>query len=666
MNFKENEINAIRGLPEPLGAKTDGALINFAIFCPHATKLQLCLFKAPNGNIWQSIMLNPSRNRTGQVWHVAIPIQKHDFYYAYRIVESNVRSSNLLADHLLLDPYAQSVTAESPCLGELVKEPFPFDWEDDAPPNLAMHDLIIYEMHLKGFTADPSSGVEHPGTFKGGIEKIPHLVDLGINAVELLPLQRFSKTGLIDPITGEPRFNFWGYSTLNYFCLENAYSCQPDKGAAVITEFKQLVKELHKAKIELILDIVLNHTAEGNEQGTIDSFKGFAPDIYYLLTAQGEYYNYSGCGNTVNCNHPIVIEMIIKILRYWVVEMHVDGFRFDLAACFYRGAHGEILNTSPVLEAISKDPILAGTKLIAEPWDALGLYQVGHFYKQEPRWSEWNARYRDSVRRFIKGSGQKGDFATKLCGSQDLYYTQGPASSINFVTAHDGFTLADLVSYNHKHNEANGENNRDGNSFNDSWNCGVEGATSDLKINALRNRQMRNFHLALMVSQGVPMVLMGDEYGHTKNGNNNTWNQDNALNWFLWEELQKNSGFHRFYRGLIHFRKKHPSLRRNAFLTPADVEWHGQKLNEPAWQLHSNFIAFTLKENAKSIYIAFNCSEEELLVQLPLPASGKEWFWIVNTALSSPKDFCDPPDLVSLKTYSMPSYSALLLLEREK
>lgn len=647
------------GQPYPLGATECSGKLNFALFAPYAEKVQLCLLNVPERQILLTIELHPEIHRTGAIWHAAIRPPSGAFYYAFRL---KPMPENADEDLLLLDPYAKSVSCDEPPIAQISLPNKSFDWQGVCSPKLTQEELIIYEMHVKGFTADHSSQVRYPGTFKGVIEKIPHLIDLGINAVELMPVQRFKKYDFINPPLNEKVTNYWGYSTVNYFALENSYSCQPQQPDEIINEFKEMVRELHRNKIEVILDIVLNHTAEGNERGVVQGLKAFANDVYYLLNWHKEYYNFSGCGNTLNCNHPVVIEMIIAILRYWVVEMHIDGFRFDLATIFYRSEHGEVLSSAPVLEAISKDPILSQTKLIAEPWD-MHMYSVGHFYAATKRWSEWNANYRDSVRRFIKGTGEKGKFASCLCGSENLYWQRSPAASINFLTAHDGFTLADLVSYNFKHNEANQENNRDGHNFNDSWNCGLEGPTAEIEILALRKRQMRNFHLALMLSQGIPMLLMGDEYGHTKHGNNNSWNQNNALNWMLWHELEKNQAFYRFYKLIIHFRKKYVCFRRKNFLTSHDIEWYDHQLNLLDWHQHLNFVAFILKDEKIRFYVAFNATNQNITVTLPLAAVDKRWQWIANTANASPNDFYDEPQEVHVQEYKMLSFSAILLQE---
>lgn len=670
--------SSTRGLPQPLGASLikaespDKCSINFALFHPDASGVILCLFK-DKSTVLYKIPLDSKKNKTGNVWHILLHDLPKELIYGYQILDKQTPDSNDIQPPLyFLDPYAKGVASENSWAKEyvyhplgLLPDPLPFDWEDESPPNLAMQDLIIYEMHVRGFTYHPSGKSKNPGTFQAIKEKIPYLLELGVNALELLPIHEFNEKEYqhLTP-SGKKLCNYWGYSTVNFFSLMNRYgsSNYPHEN---VQEFKMLIKELHKNGIEVILDVVFNHTAEGNELGPRLSFKAMANSTYYMLQPDGTYSNYSGCGNTLNGNHPVVIEMILESLRYWVIEMHVDGFRFDLASALSRGMDGEPMEDSPLVKAISLDPVLAKTKLIAEAWDAVGLYQIGRFFPHQIRWSEWNGPYRDTVRKFIKGTaGVKGEFATRICGSQDLYGGRNPPTSINFITAHDGFSLNDLVSYNQKHNNANGEENRDGCGFNDSWNCGTEGTTSNKKIIALRNRQMRNFHLALMVSQGVPMLVMGDEYGHTKKGNNNTWCQDNELNWFLWDQLKINEGFYRFYRLMIDFRKRHSILKRSSFLTDQDVQWHGLQLNIPKWDEDEDFVAFTLRdhEHQESLYIAFNAGDRNLSVELPKNEEGISWYWVVNTSKPSPEDFIEMTKTqVTTDTYAMMPHSAILL-----
>ena len=430
-----------------------------------------------------------------------------------------------------------------------------------------LRDSIIYELHVRGFTRHPSSQVRCPGTFKGVTEKIPYLKRLGITAVELMPVTEFNEneTTFVNPQTGERLKNFWGYSPLSFFAPKSGYSSDLE---APLNEFRDMVKALHRAGIEVILDIVYNHTAEGGADGPTTSFRGIDNTIYYLLDPWTRaYLNFSGCGNTCNCNHPIVRNLIMDALRWWVVDMHVDGFRFDLASILGRDANGQVLANPPVVEMIAEDPVLADTKIIAEAWDAAGLYQVGNFSPHH-RWAEWNGRFRDDVRAFMCGHpGMVPALATRIAGSSDLYQRHGrrPCNSINFITSHDGFTLADLVSYNEKHNLSNGENNRDGDNHNLSWNSGVEGPTTDKKILALRSRRIRTMAVILLLSQGVPMLVAGDEFGRSQQGNNNAWCQDNAISWLDWSLAEKNREQVRFFRKLIQLRKSHPIFRRDDF-----------------------------------------------------------------------------------------------------
>lgn len=644
-------MESFRGSPYPLGATLFPNGFNFALATFHATTVSLCLIRQGETVPFAEFPLDPHLNCTGDVWHILVAEIPESTGYAYRI-DGN--------DTLTLDPYAKGVCStniwRSPPLPPpdtthvpdyhpigWIPQTISFDWQGDKHPNIPLDKLVIYEMHVRGFTNHPSSKVEHPGTFLGLIEKIPHLIELGINAVEFLPLFEFNEFEYLkaNPLTGVRLHNYWGYSTVNFFSPMLRYSTSPDPGVA-IQEFKLMVRELHRHGIEVILDVVYNHTSEGDERGPSYCYKNLDNNSYYMLDSEGNYLNYTGCGNTFNCNHPLVRNLIIKSLRYWLIEMHVDGFRFDLASVLMRGRNGEPLENPPLIESISEDPFLKSCKLIAEPWDATGFYQVGDFYLECPRWCEWNGQYRDTVRRFIRGdNGMIGTFATRLAGSQDLYSTRTPLNSINFVTSHDGFTLHDLVSYNIKHNIENAENNRDGSDHNDSWNCGVEGQTEDKELLALRQRQMRNLHLALMVSQGIPMISMGDEYAHTKLGNNNTWCQDNDLNWFLWDQLEENRYFFRFFSKLIEFRQSHRLLHLGRFLTNQDITWHGLKPESPKWSAGNHFLAFTLidLENHQDLYIAFNASNQTQRATLPSPPEHKRWTLVVNTANLPPDDF---------------------------
>lgn len=663
-----------KGNPFPYGVLWNEKGANFALVSTRAESVTLCLFDPRNGDLLDEITLSRENNKTGNVWHILVHDVEPSTAYAYKITPTISQKQRLLSD-----PYAKSLTTGnewgSACfIYNPIKSYFPFgevasnynfDWGGDKHPQIPLKDLIIYEMHVRGFTKHPSSNSSHPGTFLGVIDKIPHLLELGINAVELLPVQEFNEDEYRENHRNTKRnlYNYWGYSTVNFFCPMNRYASSSAPQAA-IHEFKMMVKELHKHGIEVILDIVFNHTAEGSKQGPVYSYKGIDNAIYYILDNKGDYSDFTGCGNTFSANSSQAIDIIISCLRHWVIEMHVDGFRFDLASSLKRGTDGQPLSSSPLIEAISNDPILANIKLIAEPWDAVGLYQVGSFSNSK-RWCEWNGKYRDSVRHFIKGDQHThGDFAKRLCGSEDLYHHRSPSTSINFVTAHDGFTLEDLVSYNHKHNMPNGENNRDGLNDNISWNCGIEGPTGNKKVLMLRGKQMRNFHLALMVSQGIPMLHMGDEYGHTKDGNNNTWCQDNDLSWFLWDHLDTNASFYRFYRLMVQFRKNNPLLRRETFLTNNDISWHGAEPYHLDWSSPMPFLAFTLNSpDGNHLYIAFNPQDRMVKIKLPPPPLGKEWEWVVNTAKLSPEDFYEEGKRPRFRapSFDIEGHSAIML-----
>lgn len=561
-----------------------------------------------------------------------------------------------------------------------------FDWEGDRPLNRSLKDTVIYEMHVRGFTKHSSSKVNFPGTFKGIIEKIEYMKLLGITAVELMPINEFDEleNQNTNPVTGEKLVNYWGYSPIAFFTPKASYANAGSEGGQV-REFKEMVKALHKEGIEVILDVVFNHTAEGNEFGPSYTFKGFDKSIYYMLNSDGvTYKNYSGCGNTMNCNHPLVHSMIIDCLRYWVTEMHVDGFRFDLASILGRDANGEVLSNPPVVEAIDEDPVLSKTKIIAEAWDAAGLYQVGKFHSWG-RWSEWNGKYRDSIRRFVKGDkAMIGELATRLAGSSDLYHTSGrkPYHSINFITAHDGFTLYDLFAYNQKRNFMNGENNGDGCNDNYSWNCGKEGETMDSSVMEFRFKMMRNAFTTLMVSQGTPMFLSGDEFANTQLGNNNAYCQDNAISWLDWSLFKKNDLFFKFVSRLIKFRLNHSSLRREFFFTGRpedqgstcpDVSWHGIKPDKPDFSKDSKSLAMLINGSMSQpedidIYIAFNSWIKPLKFELPpAPCQGK-WKYKINTARKGQAQFYDDGKELIVKTNSIKidDYSVVVLIAEKQ
>jgi glycogen operon protein len=642
--------------------------INFSIFSRHATSVALLLFDADHTEPVQEFPLDPRLNRTGDVWHAFLDDIDTGVHYAYRMKREPNESPLIYRfdpSNILLDPFARSIVGR-PRWGErtnILHEPqrrrcavveSHFDWGNDLPLNIPMADSIIYELHVRGFTRDPSSNTAHPGTYAGLIEKIPYLQSLGVTAVELLPIYEFDETGNehFDPFTGEPLLDFWGYNPISFFAPNAAYSSLAgDDGP--IREFKTLVKSFHAAGIEVILDVVFNHTAEGNEHGPTLSFRGIDNPTFYMLNRKtGAYLNYSGCGNTLNCNHPVVRDLVTEALRYWVTEMHVDGFRFDLASILGRGQDGSVLSSPPLLEQLAHDPVLAQTKLIAEAWDAAGLYQVGKF-PAWGRWAEWNGKFRDDIRKFLRGDpGMVSALATRLIGSPDLYSENArePWHSVNFVTCHDGFTLADLVSYNRKHNEANGENEADGSNDNISWNCGAEGLATDPQILELRSRQQRNFAILLMLSQGVPMMLAGDEAGRTQFGNNNAFCQDNETSWFDWKLLDQNAGLFRFFRLLIGFRREHAILRRGTFSTAVEslapkVEWHGARLHEPDWSPHSRSLAMhlygTVGNTQQHIYMIANAYWEPIVFELPI-VPGWRWMRSIDTSYSTPLDIVEP------------------------
>lgn len=638
----------------PFGPCARDGGISFSIPSLTAKKIELHIFKPGAFEPDQIVPLL----QTGGVFHVFIKNLQAPYEYSYFVDGQEI-----------VDPYSKETSQTSNwkdrrrSMRSASYAP-EFDWQDTVKPNLPLNQLIIYEMHVRGFTQDPSSAVKTPGKFSAIIEKIPYLKKLGITAVELMPIHAFDEGEYRPAIDkGYSYCNFWGYSTAHFLAPMGRYGTQAQK---TLTEFKELVRALHKEKIEVILDVVYNHTAEGNEAGPSYNFKALDNASYYLLSPEGHYLNYSGCGNTFASNHALGMNLILESLRYWATECQVDGFRFDLASILTRGNGGKVLMPAPILELLSHDPLLKGVKLIAEPWDAGGLYQLGGF----PRWgfdAEWNGRYRDNVRKFIKGTdGVSSAFATAFCGSTDLYFDTGrPTCSINFITAHDGFTLRDLVSYNEKHNDDNGESNRDGANDNESYNCGAEGPTDNASILQLRKRQMKNFLVVLFLSQGVPMLLMGDEYGHTKNGNNNTWCIDDERNWFSWKEAENNSSLVAFVSHLIDYRKKHPIFHSGRYLDPSEIAWHGPRPYVPDWSPQSRFVACSLHDNSlgTDFYIAFNSSPETLEITLPPLKSGHRWQKIIDTTAESPDDFLTSatPYTIYEDTIVMPAYSALVL-----
>lgn len=662
------------GRPRPFGATVVPDGINFSIFSCHATSCSLVLFE--KGAVLPMIEIPFLESfRTGDVYAMAVlGLDPAEIEYGFRLdgPYDPAVGHRFDAQQILLDPYAKAING----LDEWGRSgsrngiyPYrarplvdDFEWEGDQQLNIPLEDLVIYEVHVRGFTAHCSSAVEAPGTYAALIEKIPYLLELGVNCIELMPVFEFDEldNDLVDPITGEPLWNYWGYNPIAFFAPKAAYAACSESAQ----ELKALVKTCHQNGIELWLDVVLNHTAEGNEEGPTISYRGIDNSIYYLLKPDGSYHNFSGTGNTFNCNHPIVRVVLLDCLRYWVSEFHIDGFRFDLASSMGRDPEGVPDPNPPLLEVLAYDPILAQTKLIAEAWDAGGLYQVGSF-PAYGRWAEWNGRFRDDVRRFVKGDGgMVGAMAARIQGSPDIYGERGPQASVNFITAHDGFTLRDLVSYNHKHNLANGEDNRDGMDENLSWNSGWEGETDDPEILNLRERQTKNFLSILLVSQGVPMLLMGDETGQSKGGNNNSYCHDSALNYFNWDGPRTNSSLHSFVRHLIQFRQAHPVLRRRDYLQhqatangngngglPCEsISFHGTQAWAPDWSSESRQLAVLFCGSAKRndetprdmIYVIMNAHWETALFELPRLSKGKAWHVAVNTSMPPPQDSYPP------------------------
>jgi isoamylase len=647
-----------RGKCLPLGASALPDGVNFALLCRHGTTVHLVLYPLEGGDPLAEITLHPLRNRTGDHWHILIAGLPPSFSYGWRVDGPAGVGNYYNPDIVLFDPAATALTdsarwghpqpGNGPCPSRRsAYHRRPFHWREDVPPLTPLEDSLIYELHVRGFTCHPSSGVARPGTFSGLTEKIPYLKELGVTAVELMPIHEFDECDcpFANPLTGEQLRNFWGYNSIAFAAPKASYA-DSGPGHGQLNEFREMVRTFHAAGIEVYLDVVFNHTGEGDERGRTLSFRGLDNNLYYMIGPDGRYLNFSGCGNTVNCNHPVVRSLIMNCLRFWVADMHIDGLRFDLASVLGRDYRGNVLVEPPVIELIAEEGVLADTKLIAEPWDAAGLYQVGKF-PYGLRWSEWNGRYRDDVRRFWRGEpGMARELATRLCGSADLYEASGrhPRHSVNFLTCHDGFTLQDLISYDRKHNEANGEGNRDGGDLNYSSNCGAEGPTDDPKVLALRGRQARNLIATLFLSQGVPMLLGGDEFLRTQQGNNNAWCQDNAVSWVDWSLATKNADFLRFVREMSAFRRRHPTLRRRTVPRDGEVIWHGVMPFRADFSDYSRSLALVLdgertgREPDRDIYMAFNAWEETLPFTIPPSPQGRPWRRVVDTALAPPLD----------------------------
>lgn len=656
-----------RGQPLPLGAICVRGGINFSIFSRHATTVNLVLFAPGQLEPLAEFPLDRRCNRTGDIWHACVRGLDPGIEYGYRVgMPGNPKPHMHRFDtsRVLIDPYACSLSGgeiwgteradrDAPALRRSRVVDHQFNWKFDQPLNRHLGDSVIYELHVRGYTRHYSSQTQHPGTFLGLTEKIPYLKELGVTAVELMPVTDFLESDCLlrNPSTGEQLLNFWGYHPISFFALKASYAADSSQGAEV-REFKTMVKTFHDAGIEVIMDMVYNHTGEGDEHGATLSFRGLDNSVFYLTDPDtGKYLNFSGCGNTMNCNHPVVRDLILDSLRYWVTEMHVDGFRFDLASILGRGTDGKVLANPPLLERIAADPVLADVKLIAEAWDAAGLYQVGSF-PSWGRWAEWNARFRDDIRRFWRGEPDMvRSLATRFCGSADLYRGTGrpPYHSVNFITSHDGFTLSDLVSYHQKHNEPNGEQNRDGLNENDSSNCGVEGPTANLQIASLRRRQIKNLAASLLLSQGVPMILAGDEFGRTQKGNNNAYCQDNEVSWVDWTLTDRNSDLLRFFKRLIAFRKNHLLFRQREFIGQGSQDvpriiWHGTQLEQPDWSWPSRSIAVELQFGGQDsdLFFIFNAFSEPLTFKLPPPFTGKRWHRLLDTSFESPFDIAEP------------------------
>ena len=724
-----------KGHPHPLGATPDEEGVNFSIFSENAEYVELLLFDrhddkepalvlstgkdteltraggfAKEVEIPEENVGNPSQislNKTFHFWHVYVRGLKPGAHYAYRIGGPFNPSAGHRFDSekIIIEPYSKGNNKAlwdrgkacfpgdnlTTSIRSVVIDPSDYDWEDDShiilralnetpgmketpkkrnmPPEL--NETIIYEMHIGGFTRSPTSEVTNPGTFSGVIQKIPYLKELGITAVELLPVFDFDETP--DP---DGKKNYWGYDPISFFAPQSSYCIRPEHGEH-IKEFRDMVKALHKAGIAVILDVVFNHTAEGDHRGPVFSLKGIDNSLFYHLEPDRQYYtNYSGCGNTVNCNHPISQKLIVECLKYWVREMHVDGFRFDEGSIMSRGMDGKIMPYPPVVWQIELDDALGYTKVIAEAWDAAGANMVGYFPGY--RWAEWNGHYRDDIRRFVKGEpGLIGSVASRISGSSDIYQSKSrlPLNSVNFITCHDGFNLNDLVSYNYKHNDANGEGNRDGNDNNHSWNCGVEGETDDPYIENLRERQIKNFASILLLSVGIPMILMGDEVRRTQKGNNNAYCQDNEISWFDWDLTEKNRHLFRFWKLMIDFRKRHSTFRRLQYFSGKenerglkDISWHGCRLFNPGWDdSNARCLAFTLGgfDGDEDIHIMMNMYWDGLEFELP-PVKGRKWYRVADTYLTPPQDIAEPGEEIQIKgnSYIVSGRSMVVLVSK--
>ena len=690
------------GSPLPLGTHPRGRGVNFAIFSRNATSVRLELYDHPEDAVpAQVIDFDSARNRTGDVWHVWVEGIGPGQLYAYRVDGPYEPSEGhrFNFNKLLLDPCATAISRLPPwdfasargydpsapeqdlarsmldnarSMPKCVFVDEPFEWDGDQPPRHPWSQTLIYETHVRGFTIHPSSGVDHPGTYRGLMEKTPYFKELGVTAVELMPVQEFNETSVTrrNPRTNQPLANYWGYDPVAFFAPKASYSSSGGLGQQKL-EFKEMVRAFHKAGIEVILDVVFNHTAERDELGPTLCLRGIDNTIFYTLAADKRYYrDYTGTGNTINANHPVVRDHILAALRSWMVEMHVDGFRFDLASVLGRDGAGNLLANAPLLERIAEDPILRDVKIIAEAWDTAGAYEVGSFSEQ--RWAEWNGRYRDDVRRFWRGDdGMLGLFASRICGSADIYTRsgKGPEGSINFVTCHDGFTLNDLVSYCYKHNEGNGENNHDGTNDNFSENYGVEGETTDAGIEIVRKRQIKNFLLTLLISRGVPMLLGGDEFRRTQGGNNNAYCQDNETSWYDWSCLEQHRDIFRFTRGMIAFRRAHPILSKEQFYTDTEIQWFGPQGGLPNWAdpQEKQFACLIHEGEQHALCLMFNAGADAVDFGLPPVLPGARWHVAADTSCEAPQDLfaaSEEPLWEDPQAYHLSPRSSAILLAR--
>jgi glycogen operon protein len=667
------------GQSHPLGATVYPDGVNFSVYSKRGKAVKLLLFDAVDDpRPARTIQLDRLRgHHMFHYWHAFLPGVTQGQIYAYRVYGPFDPQQGLRynSNKVLLDPYGRGVAvpeaydreavkraddATAISMKSVVADASHYDWEGDAPLHRPFSETVIYEMHVGGFTRHASSGVatDRRGTYAGLIEKIPYLQDLGVTAVELLPVFQFDEQEAFPGLT-----NYWGYNPVSFFAPHVGYCASRDPVDAM-NEFRDMVKALHRAGIEVILDVVYNHTAEGDETGPTFCFKGFENLTYYILGRdKATYDNYSGTGNSLNANHSVVRRLILDSLRYWVEQMHVDGFRFDLASVLARDPQGRPLAHPPILWDIETDPVLSGTKLIAEAWDAAGLYQVGSFFGDH--WKEWNGQFRDDVRAFVRGDrGYAGKLASRFLASPDIYghKQREPEQSINFVTCHDGFTINDLVSYNEKHNLANKEKNRDGRNHSFSWNCGVEGPTDDAAIERLRKRQIKNLFTINLLAMGVPMILMGDEVRRSQQGNNNAYCQDNEISWFDWSLADKHADTHRFVKQLIHFRQNLPvpeerrGLTLNELIRRARFRWHGIELGKPDWGNDSHTVAFTIHVRRNWFHMMLNAYWEKLVFELPpLPGHGANcWRRVIDTYLEPPEDFCRPSEAPAVDAHNYP------------